>query len=116
MVPPYTPTWKYSAGLQYEIGVGKAGSLTPRLDATYQSESWGVAVNSPRTVIPAYTLANARLTWRNPNDTLETAFEVTNLFDKYYFLTTAEISAATGVANAQPARPREWAVTLKKLF
>lgn len=116
MVPPYTPTWKWSAGLQYEIGIGSLGSLTPRLDAAYQSESWGVAVNSPRTVIPGYTLANARLTWRNAKDNLEAAFEVSNLFDKYYYLTTAEISAATGVANAQPGRPREWAVTLKKEF
>ena len=73
-------------------------------------------MNSPRTVIPGYTVANARLTWRNAKDNLEAAFEVSNLFDKYYFLTTAEISAATGVANAQPGRPREWAVTLKKEF
>ena len=47
---------------------------------------------------------------------LEAALEVTNVLDKYYYLTTFEVSAAAGVANAQPGRPREWAVTLKKRF
>ena len=41
---------------------------------------------------------------------------MTNLFDKYYYLTASEISVTTGVANAQPGRPREWGVTLKKYF
>ena len=116
MMPPYTPRWKWSAGLQYEYDAGKIGSLTPRFDIAYQSKAWGVAVNSPRTEIPAYALANARLTWRNRKRDLELSFEVTNLFDKYYYLTTSEISVTTGVANAQPGRPREWGVTLKKSF
>jgi len=62
------------------------------------------------------TLANARVTWRNHRRDFEVSLEVTNLFDKYYYLTTSEISVTTGVANAQPGRPREWAVTLKKSF
>ena len=116
MMPPYTPRWKWSAGLQYEVDAGKIGSLTPRIDVAYQSKSWGVAVNSPRTEIPAYTLANARLTWRNRRRDLEASFEVTNLFNKYYYLTTSEISVTTGVANAPPGRPREWGLTLRKSF
>ncbi|GAA0302892.1 TonB-dependent receptor [Sphingomonas oligophenolica] len=116
MMPPYTPRWKWSAGLQYEISTGKIGSLTPRIDVAYQSTAWGAAVNSARTEIAGYTLANARLTWRNHRRDLEASFEVTNLFNKYYYLTTSEISVTTGVANAQPGRPREWGVTLKKNF
>jgi len=116
MMPPYTPRWKWSAGLQYEYDAGKTGSLTPRFDIAYQSKAWGVAVNSPRTEIPAYTLANARLTWRNHKRDLELSLEATNLFDRYYYLTTSEISVTTGVANAQPGRPREWGLTLKKSF
>ena len=116
MMPPYTPRWKWSAGLQYEIGAGKQGSVAPRFDISYQSTAWGVAVNSPRTELPSYALANARLTWRNAKRDLEASLEVTNLFDKYYYLTASEISVTTGVANAQPGRPREWGVTLKKYF
>jgi iron complex outermembrane receptor protein len=116
MTSPYTPEWKASLGVQYSFGLGDAGSLTPRVDAAYQSKVWGTAVNSDRTVIDSYTLTNARVTWRNADEDLEAALEVTNALDEYYYLTTFEVSVAAGVANAQPARPREWAVTLKKRF
>ena len=116
MVPPYTPEWKWSVGTQYAIDLGTIGSLTPRVDASYQSRVWGTAVNTPRAEIAPYTLVNARLTWRNVQDDLQLSLEVTNLLDKYYYLTAFEISAAAGLANAQPGRPREWAVTLRKQF
>ncbi len=116
MSPPYSPKWKGSIGAQYEIPLGSKGSLTPRIDASYQSEVYGAAVNDPYTLIRAYTVANGRLTFKNANDDLETSLEVQNLFNKYYYLTAFEISAAAGVANAQPARPREFAISLKKKF
>ncbi|WP_160745978.1 TonB-dependent receptor [Croceibacterium soli] len=116
MRAPYTPEWKWSVGAQYEILLGGAGSLTPRFDAAYQSDVWGTAVNVPHTKIEDYVLANARLTWLNEARDLQVSLEVTNLFDEYYFLTTVEIAAAAGVASAQPGRPREWALTLKKEF
>ena len=74
-------------------------------------------MNGPRNRIGAYTLANARLTWRNQADDLEVAFEVTNLFDKYYYLTSFDLTGAgAGFVAAQPGRPREWAVSVKKTF
>ncbi|MEO6387332.1 MAG: TonB-dependent receptor [Croceibacterium sp.] len=115
MVPPYTPKWKWSVGTQYEVLAGSAGSFTPRLDVSHQSTVWGTAINMARTRIPSYTVANARLTWRNAGEDIEASLEVTNLFDKYYYLTAIEISGPAG-ANAQPARPREWALTVKKKF
>ena len=116
MKTPYTPAWKWSVGAQYEIPLGDFGSLTPRVDAAYQSHVWAVAVNSDRTRIPGYTTANARLTFRNTRKDVEVAVEVTNLTNEYYFLTAFEVSTAAGVANAQPGRPREVAVSVKKTF
>ena len=116
MVPPYTPEWKWSIGAQYEFALDDLGTLTPRIDASYQSQIYGTAINTPRTSIASYAIANARLTWRNRDDDLEASLEVTNLFDEYYYLTAFEISAQAGVANAQPGRPREWAFTIKKKF
>ncbi len=116
MKPPYTPKWKWSIGAQYQFPLGRLGSLTPRIDATYQSKIWGAAVNSDRTLIKAYTLTNARLTYQNKKQDFEVSFEVTNLTNKYYYLTSFEISTAAGVANAQPGRPREWALSVKKKF
>jgi iron complex outermembrane receptor protein len=117
MVPPYTPSWKWALGIQYEIDVGGSATLTPRFDANYQSKIWSNAVNKPSNQIAGYTLANARLTWRNADRDLEVSAEVTNVFDKYYLLTSFDLTGAgAGFVGAQPARPREWAVTVKKTF
>ncbi len=67
--------------------------------------------------IGAYTIANGRVTWRNDAEDLDISLEVTNLFDKYYFLTINDQSTSgLGYTNGQPARPREWAVSVKKKF
>ncbi len=117
MVPPYTPKWKWAFGIQYEIDLSGSGSLTPRVDANYQSEFWSNAVNKPSNRIAGYTLANARLTWRNPGKDLEVAFEVTNMFDKFYLLTSFDLTGAgAGFVSGQPGKPREWAVSVKKTF
>jgi iron complex outermembrane recepter protein len=115
MVSTYTPEWKWSVGAQYQIPLGTAGSITPRFDAAYQSEVYTNAVNAPTNLIEAYTVANARLTWKNENEDFEVGIEVTNLFDKYYFLTLFDLTrAGAGFVTGLPGRPREWALTVKK--
>lgn len=115
---PFTPKWKWSIGAQYEIELGDgAGSLTPRLDASYQSKIYTVSANRSSNRIDAYALANARLTWRNAGQDLDVSLEVTNLFDKYYLLTLYDQTVGgQGYASGQPGRPREWAVSVKKKF
>jgi iron complex outermembrane receptor protein len=115
---PFTPKWKWSIGAQYEIELGGgAGSLTPRIDASYQSKVFTVSANRPSNRIDAYALANARLTWRNAGRDLDVSLEVTNLFDKYYLLTIFDqTTGGQGYASGQPGRPREWAVSVKKKF
>ena len=114
---PYTPRWKWSVGIQYEIDLGAPGSLTPRFDAAYQSTVYSSTTNAPLERIGHYTVANARLTWANSRKDLEISGEVTNLFNKYYFLTAFNLTGAgAGFSQNQPGRPREWAVTVKKKF
>ncbi|MEO0032784.1 MAG: hypothetical protein RIS94_2542 [Pseudomonadota bacterium] len=113
---PYTPKWKWSLGIEYEADLGKAGSITPRFDVAYQSTAFSGATNSEYERIPGYTMANARLTWRNTARDLEISAEVTNLFDKYYFETVFDNTASAGYATQQPGRPREWALTVRKSF
>ena len=113
---PYTPAWKWSIGAQHRFELGNAGSLTPRVDAAYQSDVFTGANNIYNT-IDAYTLANARLTWRNFEEDLEVSAELTNVFDKYYFVTRgAGSTLGSTFITGQPGRPREWAVTVKKKF
>ncbi len=116
--PAFTPRWKWSVGAQYEAVLpGNAGSITPRIDVAYQGDMHANPINRESNLIEDYTLANARLTWRNAGEDLEVALEVTNLFDEYYFLSiNDQTTGGQGYANAQPGRPREWAVSVKKKF
>ncbi|RKF21848.1 TonB-dependent receptor [Altericroceibacterium spongiae] len=115
---------QWSIGAQYRIGLDRLGSLTPRVDVSHQGEMAGNnTAPQPGTpsaqfgTVPSYTLTNLRLTWRNRAEDLEAAFEVTNLFDEYYYYQIFDLTGAgSGVITGAPARPREWAVTLKKTF
>ena len=116
MRPAYVPKLKWSLGMQYEIGLGDRGSLTPRIDASHQGELFTNGFNAATNRINAYTTANARLTWKDGKGSWEGALEVTNLTDKYYFLTRFDQLSSNGFADGQPGRPREYAVTVKKKF
>jgi iron complex outermembrane receptor protein len=67
---------------------------------------------------PSYTLANARITWRNANEDLSISVEAQNLFDKYYYLPLRfqALASSAGTAYSNVGRPREFAVTVNKKF
>lgn len=114
---PYTPEWKWSIGVQYEADLGPSGSITPRFDAAYQGDIYGSAANRSSNLIESFTIANARLTWRNAGGDLDVSAEVTNLFDTYYLQTVNDQSPGSqGYVIGQPGRPREWAISMKKRF
>jgi alkanesulfonate monooxygenase SsuD/methylene tetrahydromethanopterin reductase-like flavin-dependent oxidoreductase (luciferase family) len=92
------------------------GSLTPRFDIAYRSDTYSNPANNPLELIPSYTLANARLTWRNEGEDLEIWGDVTNLFEEYYFPNVFDNSPKSRYATRQIGRPRERAVTVKKQF
>ena len=121
--PPLgTPKWKANIGAQYEIGLGNAGTLTPRLDLEYTGEIYYGAFRPDSTTrirqfLPQVTLLNARVTWRNADDDLSVSFEARNLTDRYHYVTVFDLrSAGQGTSKALVAPPREFAVTVKKKF
>jgi iron complex outermembrane recepter protein len=115
--PPFTPRWKLDAGVQYELGLGGSGSITPRIDWLYLTQQYGSPQNNPLNRIPSYGLTNVRVTYRDKDDKWELSFEGTNLMGKYYFTNMAGNSAASDPAQTQVAYlgpPREFAVTLRR--
>lgn len=116
MRPAYVPETKWSAGAQYEIELGNVGSLTPRVDVSYQGELFTSGSNAATNLIEDYTLVSARVTWREADGDWETSLEVTNLTDEYYFLTRFDQYTLTGFTDGQPGRPREWGLTVKRKF
>lgn len=120
--PAGVPKWKWNVGAQYEAQLGDGfGSLTPRVDVSYQGKIYSgpVVIGGVRTLsfTPGYTMVNGRLTWQNPDKDLSVSLEVTNITDKYYFLSTFDLrGAGAGFDKGMPGRPREWALTVKKKF
>ncbi len=135
----FQPEFNSSFGAQYQFQLGGGGTLTPRLDAFYQSKRHTGPANArpgvhevtantcPSQCIPDYTTYNARLTYQPPNGDWWLALSGTNITDEFYWQQySAEITvnAATGViTNTAPAgragvisAPRMWAFTIQKQF
>ena len=117
--PIVTPDWKWSFGAQYKFDFGSAGSITPRFDLSYtgKTSAGRVSAGAPIDYFPAVTLGNARITWKNADEDLSIAFEVQNMFNKYYNpFRFAAVYAFSGTIYSQVGRPRGWAITVKKDF
>jgi iron complex outermembrane receptor protein len=115
MITPYTPENKISFGAQYEFAAG-SGTLTPRIDASFQDDVFGSAINSPNNFIEGYTLVNARLTWESMNEEWRLALEATNITDEYYYLTKFDLMGPVGYVHGQPGRPAEYALSVNRSF
>ncbi|MGF7172145.1 iron complex outermembrane receptor protein [Sphingobium xanthum] len=115
MKAPFNNEWQASAGIQYVAELGGAGSLTPRFDWAYQSSFYYNAVNTPLDLVAGRSLFNGRLTYENAERTWTVSAAVTNLFDKFYYAGTS-YNATYGVASAALGRPREWSISVKRMF
>jgi iron complex outermembrane receptor protein len=105
--------FKWSVGVQYDADLGdKIGTLSPRIDIVHTPGYCGNLACDPISKVETYNLVNARLTYRNLENDWSLALEVTNLFDKLYYIN----KLVTQYASAQPGHPREWALTLRKNF
>jgi iron complex outermembrane receptor protein len=116
MITPFTPEWKWSAGIQYEWDLAGLGTFTPRVDANYQDELYANAVNAPTNKVDSYTVANARFTWRSSDENWQAALEVLNLADKFYYVNKFELSGLVGSVAGLPAPPRTWSVSVRRNF
>lgn len=112
----YTPETKASLGVGYEIIMSSGAVLTPRADISYQSEFYVGPANNDFAKLDGYSVANLRLSWLSADQGWEAALGVTNLADKYYYVSGLDLSGASGMVSAVPARPREWYLSLQKNF
>ncbi len=116
--------WSWSIGAQYEIDLGNAGTLTPRVDVSHDDSYSRNANNVDKATggvdifgrIPGRTLANARLTYRTMDEDWEVALEVRNLTNKLYYTDFFDNRGSTNSIQGSPGEPRTWAVSLKRKF
>lgn len=113
---PFTPKWKASAELAYEIPVGNGASITPRISVDYTDNVYADSVNAPSNFIADRTIMDANVTYRSADKGWEAILGVTNLTDEHYYVSVFDISAINGTASKVVARPREFYLTLRKNF
>jgi iron complex outermembrane recepter protein len=126
MRTPFTPETTWSAGIQYEFPLGGGGSLTARVDASFQDEVYTQAVNYAQAqplndrktaFISDYTLAHARVTWRSASGDWETALDVSNLTDELYYQNIVDgVYTTIGYQAGVVGPPRMWTMAFRKSF
>ncbi len=103
--------------IQYSWLLGSWGTLTPRLDANYQSIIYQSADDNKYTAVDARTLWDGRITWDAPEGGWQASLQVTNIGDKQYFVNVFDLSIFNfGSVEAQPGTGREWLFTIRKSF
>ncbi|MGH8219618.1 MAG: TonB-dependent receptor, partial [Steroidobacteraceae bacterium] len=108
MITPWTPKWSGSAGAQYTLAVGNAGSITARLDANTRSGVYTNPVNDPYNRLSGYTTYNAHLSWQSSKANWQAIIQVLNLTDKEYYLNYFDlVTAGQGTNGGVPAPPLE---------
>lgn len=108
-----TPELTATAGMQYGILV-PGGSLTPRLDAQYQSRIYFTSNNQGEQ--GGYTLLNGRLTWETESKDWDIALYGRNLTNKEYFAGKLSLVGFFGREQGNPGTPREWGLTFERNF
>ena len=113
---PYVPSRMATLGAQYTYTLANGSMLSPRIEAQCQSSFFTDLQNTPLGEVSSRTLANARLTWRSPQDDWRATVAVTNLTDKFYYINKVNAMAPTNIVQGQPGAPREWLVTVRRNF
>jgi iron complex outermembrane receptor protein len=118
------PEINMSGGIQYDLVLGSAGTLAPRIDWTYQSFATNGPTNvvqvHPYYIIPGYSLFNFRLNYAPMVGKWNISAGVTNLFNKFYWEQLGADAVPPGPAVSgrvgTPGLPREWTVSFTKNF
>ncbi|WP_052309435.1 TonB-dependent receptor [Novosphingobium sp. Rr 2-17] len=116
MIAPYTPTVKLNAGVQYAFELGNLGTLTPRVDWTYQNAMYTATINESTNRIAAYDLTNASIAWESSDKAWLVRLAASNLFDKFYYFNSLDQHSTTqgGYITGQPGAPRQVLLTVRR--
>ena len=114
----FTPDWTVNFGAQYNIDMDRLGTLSPRVDVSWQSTIHFTAteLDDPLANQPSYGLVNARLTWRPREGKWMVSGAVTNLGNKLYYTQKFDGLTSFGVATGQVGQPREFTVSVRRSF
>lgn len=114
---PYAPHWQIHGGVSRTFHTGNV-SVTPRLDVSYQSQTFFDATNTPQIAqLGGYTIYNGAIDIKPENGPWRITLGVNNAGNKVYRVAgNSSLSTGSGYAETAYARPREYFGTLSWSF
>jgi iron complex outermembrane receptor protein len=123
---PNAPRFKISGSIDYRIGLGRAGTLTPRYDFAWTddvffdaSDGRGAPNIQNEIFMPdfaigqrGFLLQNLRLTYETPNGEIQLALWVRNLTDQTYKSLAFDASGAAGLVGNLVGDPRTYGTSI----
>lgn len=109
----YAPKLSGNAALQYTFAVGSEGSLTPRVEWTYQGGQYTSFFDQPYQYLPAYALGSVRLTYE-PSSKWQIQAYVTSIANRV-FLSNAD-GGSPATALLQFGVPRQEGIQVRYQF
>jgi outer membrane receptor protein involved in Fe transport len=79
---PRAPEWKFTLTGEYEIPLGRFGSVTPRIQYTWQDDTYFRAFNRDFDLQEDHHLTNAKLIWTSPEQAWTAELFVENIEDE----------------------------------
>jgi len=106
---PFAPEWQYHLGFSYTARAG-ALEIVPRIDASYQAETFFDATNTREIAQDdATTTANVSVQIRGNDSKWRFIAGVNNATDETYPIAgNSSLSTGSGYAEIAYARPRQW--------
>jgi iron complex outermembrane receptor protein len=107
---PYAPEWQAHLGMSYEARLGGL-TVTPRVDATYQSTTYFDATNTPEIAqLEDVTTVNASVQISGGDDSpWRITLGLNNATDELYPVAgNSSLTTGSGYAEIAYARPQEW--------
>jgi iron complex outermembrane receptor protein len=109
------PDWTYGIGVSYSFPLG-GGTLTPRLDWTYQDDIHFSVDDPINGLQKAYDVVNARVTWESSNSEWEIGLFGTNLTDEVYYNGKLSLVLCCGGEQGNVAEPKQYGITIRRDF
>jgi iron complex outermembrane receptor protein len=106
------PEWNWSVITEYEIPLFGWGSLVPQYDFNYRSKGYLDPQMADPISQEGYWLHNARIAYRTPDERIELAFWVSNIFEETYKIDVFDFSRGEQSILEVWAEPRTYGVTL----
>jgi iron complex outermembrane receptor protein len=112
-----SPKTKYTAGARYSRPFSSGSRIVANLNYAWVDTIRSAVTRSNTVQMPSYTLMNAQVQYVARDDRWSVALFGTNLTDEYYLIGGVNFGTlGPGSTEVDPARPREYGVTVRFNF